>query len=376
MIITEKTDEMEKLGRMIIADNPKQYPESYFIKAKEKYGKLFDSDEELYSMLCRAIYSKSVYGTSIVEHVIYNFDKKSHEEKTQYLTWFGRYSYMTFLNRVKDIHQLDNKYEAYTALKPFYKREAMLLSDEDDFEEFCTFVNAHRAIFVKPNNLGLAEGVHPLEINEGDDIKAVFRSLLAEAIELSSKEITRQIDHRLILEEKIIPSSFINKINPYEMSLLRITTIYLKGKVHFFYPCIRIMYGDGERESGEVYSYDALIDSETGTVITNGKISNDEVEFHPITGIKIQGLVLPQWEELKQMLIEAAKHFPTIRYIGWDVTHTDKGWCIVEGNTNGEFFFQMCVNHGLKKEFEQLIGFSIPFGCKWDTIIQGDCELK
>jgi len=311
-----------------------------------------------------------MYGTSFLEYGIYGFEHLSHAQKAEYVTWFSRFIYMAFLNRDRDLHWLDNKFEAYTLLKPFYKREAMLLTGEEDFDAFCAFTAKHRSVFVKPVNLELAEGVHRLTVDETTDRKAVFRALLTEAAALSCEDVTRPVDHRLILEEEIVPSQAIAAFNPKEMSVLRVTTILVKGKVHFFHPVFRLMLGDGIEKSGEMYSVDALIDAETGIVVTDGMTAIGTTECHPVSGLKIKGFVMPQWAELKKMLEEAALKLPTLRYIGWDVAHSEKGWCIIEGNTNGELFFQMCVGHGVKREFEDLIGFHVPYGFMLETVEQ------
>jgi len=154
------------------------------------------------------------------------------------------------------------------------------------------------------------------------------------------------------------------------MSLLRVTTVLVKGKVHFFYPCFRMMCGDGSSQRGEMYSIDALVDAENGVLTTDGISGLGTTERHPVSGIMIKGQQMPEWDKLREMLKKAALMLPTIRYIGWDVTHTDKGWCIIEGNTDGEFFAQMCVGHGVRREFEDLIGFHVPFGFMLENVEQ------
>lgn len=377
--ITEDKDEIINLGQQIAADNPERYSDAMINRLWEKYADCFPGKDVFYANVYSAIYCQTMYGTSFPEYTYYRFAARTHEQKKQYITWYSRYAYMTFLNCVKDLHLLDNKYEAYTFLKPYYKRDAMLLSGESDYPAFCKFAAKHKSIFVKPVNLELAEGVHRLDITDGTDLYRIFQSLLAEARNLTSFEIKRPILHQLILEEVIVPSQAISQFNPTEMSLLRVTTVAVNGRIHFFYPCFRMMCGDGKTQQGEVYSMDALIDAETGIVTTGGMNGvAGETEYHPVSGVKIKGFAMPEWYALKKMLTDAANQLPSLRYIGWDVVHTDKGWLIIEGNTNGEFFFQLCLNHGVKDEFEKLIGFqfNMPPGLRWDKILQEPEEDK
>ena len=76
-------------------------------------------------------------------------------------------------------------------------------------------------------------------------------------------------------------------------------------------------------------------------------------------GFFFEGTQLPEWDKLLEMLTEAALELPSLRYIGWDVAYSTNGWCIIEGNTNGEFFTQMVYGHGFKSEFEKLIDWKI-----------------
>ncbi len=358
--IVETYKEMAESGRRFMLANPTAYSDDYIRKNMEKYSAFFEDKAMLLSMLYASVYCQQMYGTSLLEFGTYHFAKKSHSERIGYITWESRFLYTAFLNKVADNHILDNKYEAYTRLKPFYKREAMLLADEKDYDLFCSFVKKNPAVFVKPNNMELAQGAHRL-VYSGNTLRDTFDALCKEAADISGNAINRKSDHRLILEEQIIPSAFMRQLNPDELSLLRVTTIYINGKVLFFYPCLRLLFGDGKEKSGEDYSYVALIDANSGEVVTNGKSAAGDSDVNPVTGQKICGMVMPDWEDLKDMLTRAAKQLPTTRHIGWDVTHTDKGWCIIEGNPNGEFFYQMCVGHGVKDELENLIGFRLPF---------------
>ena len=47
---------------------------------------------------------------------------------------------------------------------------------------------------------------------------------------------------------------------------------------------------------------------------------------------------------------------PTVRCIGWDFAHTDRGWVVIEGNDRCQLIgAQMTREHGLKKEFEDMV---------------------
>jgi len=368
--ITEDAKEIVMLGRQIAAEYPLRYPSRMREDFIKRFWEFLPDAQRLEELYYSAAYHQQLYGSSVMDYFTFRFEQRSHAEKMEYVTWYGRFVYMAFLNRDRDLHLLDNKFEAYELLKLFYKREAITVAGWEDFEAFWEFVGRHGRVFVKPVNLELAEGVHRLVVGPEDDLREVFESLLEESSKLWCEDVTRPVEHRLILEEELQQSAEMVLFNPQEMSVLRVTTIMVKDNVYFFYPVFRMMCGNGEDQKGEFYSYDALIDAATGELLTDGINSLGEVKYHPVTGMKIKGFRMPQWEDLKSMLEEAARMLPTLRYIGWDVAHTNRGWCIIEGNTNGEFFFQMCTGRGVKREFEDLIGFHVPFGFMLEEVEQ------
>jgi len=58
------------------------------------------------------------------------------------------------------------------------------------------------------------------------------------------------------------------------------------------------------------------------------------VDEHPDSQIPLYGRVLPMWQEVRQLALEAARVTPGLRSIGWDVFPTPDGPVIVEGNAN------------------------------------------
>jgi hypothetical protein len=53
---------------------------------------------------------------------------------------------------------------------------------------------------------------------------------------------------------------------------------------------------------------------------------------HPVTGQDFYGFQLPLWDEIKETAAAAARAFPLVRTIGWDIAATNRGPVILEGN--------------------------------------------
>lgn len=46
----------------------------------------------------------------------------------------------------------------------------------------------------------------------------------------------------------------------------------------------------------------------------------------------------------------------TVRYIGWDLAHTDQGWVVIEGNCSGQMIGpQIVFQRGFKEDIKKLL---------------------
>ena len=79
----------------------------------------------------------------------------------------------------------------------------------------------------------------------------------------------------------------------------------------------------------------------------------DLFSVHPDHGAKIEGVVIPFWDEAKNLLIKTMPLFPSIRYCGFDVAISIEGPMIVELNVepdkSGPMQIGMSIDSLLKK---------------------------
>jgi hypothetical protein len=80
----------------------------------------------------------------------------------------------------------------------------------------------------------------------------------------------------------------------------------------------------------------AAVDITTGTLgaATDMGLSPQAAWFtaHPTTGATIEGRVLPSWESVQELVLEAHRHFDDFTVIGWDIAILADGPCIIEAN--------------------------------------------
>lgn len=107
----------------------------------------------------------------------------------------------------------------------------------------------------------------------------------------------------------------------------------------------------GTRASGAVDNFSAgglvaRIDRDTGTLgpgMTIGPRNRVLVmPAHPETGERIEGVVVPRWDEVRELLSDLGAAFPELHYVGWDIAVGADGPTVIEGNAHPSLrFFQL-----------------------------------
>jgi len=78
-------------------------------------------------------------------------------------------------------------------------------------------------------------------------------------------------------------------------------------------------------------------------------ISKSDSEIHPVTGVRINGFVVPFWKETIEMITKAALLDARNRSVGWDIAITSQGPELIEGNHNWcKLLWQLPEKKGLK----------------------------
>ena len=277
--------------------------------------------------------------------------------------------YTYYLNDEKyALNLLEDKYNAYLKFQGHYLRDVICIESEKDFEGFKAFVKKHQTFVVKPISLGFGWGVHKQTVSESDDLHEVFLGILSEGDAIQKKHHIKTHTTRFVLEELIPQSDKLGRLHPDSVNCVRLSTIVVDDKVHFFYPRIKVgRHGNFISNAGDD-GFLVGINTETGLIETNAADEYGNVfERHPDTNIRFIGFPIPDWDGLLQLGRKIALELaPRIRYVGWDMAYTDEGWCILEGNPEGEFGAQFIYKRGLKKELESILGWKPDLAYWWE----------
>lgn len=373
MRITDDHEEMVQIARRVTEDYKDLYTPLMMEKLHEGIERHIPdaSPEKKEEMLYRAIYDYWAYGCSVDEEFYLHFDQKTDMEKREFLVGNLRTVYAHYLNSGgghERIVNLADKYLLSQRLKPYYLRDVIRIQDESDFSAFESFANKHDVFVVKPSNFYYGIGVHKTSLSDyGNNARLAFESILSEGAAIHERHPSR--NPQMVVEELIVQDEKMAELHPSSVNAVRATAVRGKdGKIHLFYPWIKVGINGAFVASAALDGFDAGIDSETGVVITDGYQENGHVyKIHPDSGIQIKGFQIPRWDELLVLVDKIMKELPEYGYIGWDLVLTPKGWCVMEGNYAGEFIFQMFNGRGYKKEFEELIGWEYEKDYWWQN---------
>lgn len=231
-------------------------------------------------------------------------------------------------NPKADVHIVGNKYDCYERFKEYYGRECMLVNDptaiEKEFEEFCA---RKKKIIIKPLRKDSGVGV------------AVFT--------YGESELP---DYPFIAEEIIRQSDALAKFHPSSVNTLRLNTIRCKDEVVVWQCILRYGRSGNVVDNAHFGGCFSVID-DNGYAIAAGDVKRHKYTVHPDTGVALTGFKVPDWEKACELVKTLATKVGGLRYIGWDLAHTDKGWILVEANTQPGILSPAVTGIGVAKEF-------------------------
>jgi len=184
--------------------------------------------------------------------------------------------------------------------------------------ELDAFLSRHESFFVKDDASSGGKGVKKhtrIELYENPALK---------------KRILETVG---VLEETICQHPKMASLNPNAVSTIRIATVIEKsGEVRFLEPVLRIGRLESVVDNFSSHGFIFELDKEHGIVIGYGKNSSAEKSIHSPTGVIMPGFEVPYWNEVLDMVMEAALKFPEARFVGWDAAITTDGPVLVEAN--------------------------------------------
>lgn len=316
-------------------DSFKSYWEEYYGKSNRSFLSAF-----IVKQLAKLAFLND--GFRLDEFYLLGLEHKSKKERDLY---FSRVQKDRFLvayygtGSREVLGGLKDKYQFYSSLKDFYKRDISFVKNSEDRIPFISFCNRHPYIFVKPNKGSCGIGAKLYTIFDDDQAGEVFDELVGSG--------------EWIIEELIDQDPAISEFNSSSVNTVRFPSFKHNGIVKCVFPCMRFGRAGNIIDNSTLGGLTVAIDEKTGELFSKAYDENGDVHVvHPDSKVPFRGFHVPQWDSVIELVKKAHLALPDNQvYVAFDLALSDRGWCIVEGNWGDWFLQQFTLKRGLKKEF-------------------------
>lgn len=263
------------------------------------------------------LYSSLRFRITLDEYMKYSFYNYSNRYRKNFLLFSQREKYYYFQKNYTTL----SKYLFYKRIPDLYQRE-LILAPYCGEQAFLDFVKKHKRIIIKPDAGSRGKGIVQFRYTDDDAAKAVFAKF--------------DRSDPSICEEVICQHKVLQLLNPFSCNTLRLVSVLLDGEVEIVSATLRI--GANPKKVIDNLSTGGIgvqVDIETGIVSTFGKdYSFNRYTHHPITGMQLIGMQMPNWDKVIALVKTAHKRVPECLVYGWDIAVTEDGVDIVEANNH------------------------------------------
>ena len=269
----------------------------------------------------KLIVYRYIYYLRASEYYLYDFEKVPYKNRDQFMTRQLTNRYYSAINKKRFRKILDRKNLSYQVFNKYYKRDMICISDENEknYELFKKFIEGKDKFIIKPFSGHSGEGIEIIKVKDFETVEELFNYTL-EKIPYVAEELIKQNDG-------------LGAFHKESVNTIRVVTFQYKKDVSILWAFLRTGQGDSTVDNMGAAGFGALIDHETGKIISDGvDWKGEKSVIHPDSKIKFKGYQIPKWNELLETVKGLAKELSEMHCVGWDLALTDKGWVLVEGN--------------------------------------------
>lgn len=296
-------------------------------------------------LLSEAISSVFKYNISLKDYFYFRFFNLIESERSQWAGTGFMYEFQLLMNPKGAREILENKIRFLNHFRSHVKRE------------FKSFIELKTNKQVTEKMLANSSGRMVLKGSYGQvgaEVEIISSSKYSPSTLLEFME-SKKYD---LAEEYVIQHPALMELSPSGLNTVRIFTQLHEGRVDIIGASLRISV-NSPVDNMAAGNLAASIDMATGVVNGPGvysDITKADKTIHPVTGKAITGFIIPHWNEVIDLVKNAALLTPENRSVGWDIAITEKGPELIEGNHNWcKLLWQLPVKKGLKKELEKYL---------------------
>lgn len=281
------------------------------------------------------------------QYVLYDLKNNDKREFLSEFDWYrSRYINepfdFAFNNKVVCAEIL--KQYIYVAENFFMKNKKVLYDFSDGVcsnEDVYNCLKQHEKLIIKPFALGKGNGVHLFGLDSVEIADGNYKEILTiDGKEISKGELFEFLDKKdgYIICEYIRQHKYADEIFDKTANTIRLITLrdIETHKMKVFFAVQRMgTSGTIPVDNGSKGGLVSKIDIETGA-LSEAKClhTTDTYPIHPDSGKALAEIKIPQWDKIKEEILEVSEKLPFMDFIAWDLLMTEKGLCVIEANSS------------------------------------------
>jgi hypothetical protein len=339
------------------------------LSIKKKYGKFLLP--QLKDILLLRLFDPWLGASEYYSFRLWD-EKIPFQEKRRFIGWRKQ---KVIQKSIKPDSTLDDKLRFYSILEGLniptpkiyavyscygrYYGKAQSLKTEVDIRSFF-YENRNLPMFSKPAHSDY--GIGGYAISSYDQEKDRLILLNGKTKDLGAfineiKEFKKSNIQGHIFQELLKPHDLLSKVFGTVVMTMRFVIIMTLEGASIHQILLKIPVGDNTHDNfhgGESGNYIAQVDINSGAivkVISGVGINRKEIETHPLTNIKMAGILIPNWTNIVSSALQTATIFPSNCIQHWDIAICQDGPVYVEINSEGDFdLHQYCWSQGMYKD--------------------------
>lgn len=300
-------------------------------------------------------------GLTTDEYYEFEFEKRDEVFRKSFLGLNEQRYYIDYLNPIKYYSLARNKYLAHKMLEDtgvrksqlycYYQPEARYIVSNEKASDIKDVLRILKNTQVQSCVIKTTESSHgdnvwvinAIDYQDGDALMTRFDG---EKLLLSSV----LGNEALIFESVVKQTKQFAAFNESSVNTVRfMTTLYPDGSARVIATFIKIgRAGKCVDNAGGGGNVDVCVDVETGeikyAIQYDGWRNIMDIEKHPDSGNQLNGVVVENWQSIKEEVKKFQQAFPYCKAAGWDIAITDEGPVVIEVNDfwdrTGQFFIR------------------------------------
>ena len=306
-------------------------------------------------------------GLTMDEYYDFEFEKRSEQFKKEFLGLNEQRVYMDYLNPVKYYSLARNKYLAHKILEDagirtstlycYYQPEARYPDCGNNANDLCGVMSILKSLDVRSCVIKTTESSHGDNVWVVKGIKFEENDALLTRFDDKVVRLSSLLENEPLIFESIVhQTKQFASFNESSVNTVRfMTTLWPDGSAKTIAAFIKIgRSGRCVDNAGEGGNVDVCIDVETGelkyAIQYDGWRRIKDIDYHPDNGNQLNGVVIRNWQVIKEEVEHFQQAFPFCKAAGWDIAITDDGPVVIEVNDFWDRTGQYFIRRGWRKD--------------------------